>query len=132
MATEADLEMVAQLREVAITQRNVASQMSELQRSISLEGDINRRAAKILADKYAEAHRRNKMKGSDKAMLIGVLGGLLTVCSLFGFIAHNIRTGDAEKSQIILACTQSGGQWRSLGGQDDANKYDEVCVRSGK
>lgn len=139
MASELDLEVTRELTAITEAMRATAmsldAQMKANQKMVQIvseESDRNRRTAADIARKNAEVKSRNKMSGSDKAWLYGILGTMLICASTVGLIVHNVREGDSEKSRIIQTCMDQGGQWRSMGGQDDANKYDEVCIRSGK
>lgn len=136
MATEMDMELAERQRFISENQKLIAkdnhqtaTEISRLLDEVKRENERNRSAALEIAKKNASVKSASRMSGDAKAFLVGFLAAAVAFSVIVLSIAHNVRQGDAEKDQMIQTCINQGGQWRSLGGNDDANKYDEVCAR---
>jgi hypothetical protein len=139
MALEAELELQNRLEQQQRANEHMTAvigtqlkTMESLIKTVSKEADNNRDTAERIAKRNAEVKYHSKISGSDKSWLI--FGLTFVLCITLGVVGGitATRMGDHEKMQVIQTCTAQGGQWRSLGGQDDANKYDEVCVLPAK
>lgn len=137
--TEADLEAAELMAQTARHNKELVSifgqQLSMLEKLIEInkkESKANRDTAYAIARENAQAKARSKMSGEDKLISWLITAIAIVILGITGVVGFNVYIDHQNDAKVQISCTQSGGTWGTRGGDDNANKYDRLCLRGAK